>query len=193
AKILVRKLLTSEKEFHLILIKNPKIPDSDFFKSLDNLSPISFSKLEERLHFIDFDNNTNNLDLKNLEKVISDISDTVYSNFNSEIDKLMENEQYNVALLMGYITVEKTLREFYKDLSFINYKLSDKLIESKIITPKDAKTLMEARNLRNQIAHGTLDYVLKREEVIKFLNLFKKIQKILKMHFEKTQNPKPTL
>ncbi|MEJ8529481.1 SIR2 family protein [Acinetobacter baumannii] len=193
AKILVRKLLTSEKEFHLILIKNPKIPDSDFFKSLDNLSPISFSKLEERLHFIDFDNNTNNLDLKNLEKVISDISDTVYSNINSEIDKLMENEQYNVALLMGYITVEKTLREFYKDLSFINYKLSDKLIESKIITPKDAKTLMEARNLRNQIAHGTLDYVLKREEVIKFLNLFKKIQKILKMHFEKTQNPKPTL
>ena len=191
AKILIRKLLTSEQDFHLILIKNPNKPTSDFLKSLDNLSPTSYSKLEERLHFIGCDNN-NQLDLEGLERLISNISETIYSNFNSEIDKLMENKQYNVALLMGYITVEKTLREFYKDLNIIGYKLSDKLIESKIITPRDSKILIEARNLRNKIAHGAIDYDLEKEAVVKYLNLFKKIQKALKVHIEKQPITKPS-
>jgi uncharacterized protein YutE (UPF0331/DUF86 family) len=188
AKILIRKLLTTEQDFHLILIKNPNNPISDFFKSLDNLSPSSYSKLEQRLHFIGHNDNNDQLNLEDLEKLISNISETIYSNFNSEIDKLMENKQYNVALLMGYITVEKTLREFYKDLNIMSYKLSDRLIESKIITPRDSKTLISARNLRNQIAHGAIDYDLEKEEVIKYLNLFKKIQKALKVHLEKQQN-----
>ncbi|GEM_PF-453887 len=183
AKILIRKLLTLQNDFHLILIKNPNKPDFDFIKSIDNLSQAGRSKLEERLHFIGC--KENELDLQELEKVLSDISDKIYSNFSTEINKLIENEQYNVALLMGYITVEKNLRDFFEDFNIISYKLSDRLIESKIINQKDAKLLIEARNLRNKIAHGMIDYDIKREVVIKYLNLFKKIEKSIKTQIDK--------
>ena len=182
-KILIRKLLTTKNDFHLILVGNPNKPDFDLINNIENISQDGISKIEERLHFIGF--KENELDLEELEKVISNISDRVYSNFNAEIDKLIENQQYNVALLMGYITVEKKLRDFYKDLNLISYKLSDKLIESKIITQKDSKLLIEARNLRNQIAHGMIDHDIEREVVIKYLNLFKKIERSIKIQIDK--------
>lgn len=182
-KILIRKLLTTKNDFHLILVGNPNKPDFDLINNIENISQDGISKIEERLHFISF--KENELDLEELEKVISNISDRVYSNFNAEIDKLIENQQYNVALLMGYITVEKKLRDFYKDLNLISYKLSDKLIESKIITQKDSKLLIEARNLRNQIAHGMIDHDIEREVVIKYLNLFKKIERSIKIQIDK--------
>ncbi len=77
---------------------------------------------------------------------------------------------------MGYITFEKSLRDFYKDSRFASYKLSDRLIKDNIISSDEAPILFEVRDLRNKIAHGLNQNKLSKDTVQQYLEFFKKIQ-----------------
>ncbi|WP_350458536.1 SIR2 family protein [Acinetobacter pittii] len=177
----IRRLITSKDNFHLIIIQDSSqnIDIDAFYKPLKKLQPNTSDRINNQLHFINFDKNKNSIDLEKLEKILSIISHKVYSNFDNETQKLLRNKQYNIALLTGYITLEKTLREYFKDYKLHPLKLSDRLIQENIIAKNDARLLLEARTLRNQVAHGLTDIELTEKNVLDYLNLFKRIQEKL--------------
>ena len=59
------------------------------------------------------------------------------------------------------------------------FKLPQRLVNSKIITIDEAETLMEARLIRNKIAHGQNDEKLTKEITLRYLEFFKSIQERL--------------
>lgn len=180
-EFLIKKVITSKSDFNLILIKNPEKPFNlnHFYKSLNDLSDGSMERIQSRIHFITLDKNLNQIDLKELEDVLKIISDQVYDQFDTEIKKLLKNKQYEAALLMGYITFEKSLREFYKETHFTAFRLPQRLLKNEIINENEVGILTEARLLRNKIAHGQNDEKLTKETVVKYLEFFKRIQERL--------------
>lgn len=180
-EFLIKKVITSKTDFNLILIKNPDnhFNLNNFYKTLNNLSNESIENIQSRIHFITLDKKINQVDLKELESVLKIISDQVYDQFDNEIKFLLKNKKYEAAILMGYITFEKSLREFYKDSHFTAFKLPQRLVNSKIITIDEAETLMEARLIRNKIAHGQNDEKLTKEITLRYLEFFKSIQERL--------------
>ncbi|WEH87988.1 hypothetical protein [Acinetobacter soli] len=159
--------------------KNNLFVKNKFFNSLNSLREESFEKIKSRVHFINLDKELNQTDFNQLEKILKFISDQVYDQFDNETENLFKSKQYDIALLMGYITLEKSLRNFYKDSRFSSYKISDRLIKDEIITLTEAETLVKARNLRNNIVHGISDHKLNKDEVKKYLDFFKIIQERL--------------
>lgn len=180
-EFLIAKVIKSKSDFHLIIAvdKNNLFVKNKFFNSLNSLREESFEKIKSRVHFINLDKELNQTDFNQLEKILKFISDQVYDQFDNETENLFKSKQYDIALLMGYITLEKSLRNFYKDSRFSSYKISDRLIKDEIITLTEAETLVKARNLRNNIVHGISDHKLNKDEVKKYLDFFKIIQERL--------------
>ncbi|WP_404230494.1 SIR2 family NAD-dependent protein deacylase [Acinetobacter venetianus] len=177
-EFLIEKVIKSQSDFHLIIAKNIDNPFSknNFYKSINTIREESLDKIKSRVHFINFDKKLNQVDFNELENILKSISDHVYDQFDSEIANLFKTKQYDIALLMGYITFEKSLRDFYKDSRFASYKLSDRLIKDNIISSDEAPILFEVRDLRNKIAHGLNQNKLSKDTVQQYLEFFKKIQ-----------------
>ncbi|PTV57623.1 DUF4145 domain-containing protein, partial [Acinetobacter seifertii] len=108
------------------------------------------------------------------------ISSQIYQNFDKETERLLKSRNYNLALITGYISFEKSLREYYKNTRFIQPKIHSMLLKDELINNEQASLLDEARLLRNRIIHGDENIKLTKEQVNKFLETLKLVQEKLK-------------
>jgi hypothetical protein len=177
-ELVIKKLNNTDSDFELIVVKNSEnnMTSSDFYEKIKNLKSINAEKIINRTHLINFDIEKNLIDVKALELILNKISNEIYQKFDLETQKLLRGKQFNLALITGYISFEKSIREHYKNNRFVQTKLYSMLLEDNIIDQEQANILNEARYIRNRIIHGDDDIKLSKEQVTKLLEVLKFVQ-----------------
>ena len=177
-ELVIKKLNNTDADFELIVVKNSKnnMTSSEFYEEIKHLKLINSEKIVNRIHLINFDVEKNLIDIKSLETILNKISNEIYHKFDLETQKLIRSRQYNLALITGYISFEKSIREHYRNYRFVQSKLYSMLLEDEIIDKEQALILNEARHLRNRIIHGDDNIKLNKEQVTKLLETLKYVQ-----------------
>ncbi|MEG1313912.1 MAG: SIR2 family protein, partial [Bacilli bacterium] len=188
-EIIIDKIINSTDKFHLILIKD-KATDSNpneilyqYLSKINSTTKIQLnSEIFNRIHYINFDKILNQIDLNSLESLMQKLSNDIYENFDKETNDLLKNGQYDMALLTGYISLERAIRGAYHDSPryYPTIKLFEILVKTGQISTEDYDLINEARILRNLLAHGQATKKLTKSEVTKFLKSFEKIKDNLK-------------
>lgn len=178
ANIIFNKFLHSNENFNIIIIQDK----NDFFSTNHPIykmildQKISKTK-SSRIHIIDFDTKLHNIDIENLENVVKELSIKIYAKFDRETNLLLENNQYETALLTGFISLEKALRSFFPEQKMYSpLKIFKILFDDKLINQEEYQVLNHARMIRNTIVHGDSTVGIDKNTVIIFLELFEKIK-----------------
>lgn len=181
-EIIIKKLIQSKDEFDLIIVKSSQniLTVDDFYQNIKHLNIINHEKTRNKIHLVNFDSEKKLIDTQKLESLLINISSQIYQNFDEETERLIRSRNYNLALITGYISFEKSIREYYKTTRFIQHKLNSMLLEENLISNDQEIILNEVRLLRNRIIHGDENIKLTKEQVTSFLETLKIVQKKLK-------------
>jgi|SRR5690554_2966042 len=177
-ELVIKKLNNTNSDFELIIVKSSEnnMTSAEFYESIKHLKLINAEKIVNRTHLINFDVETNLIDIKALETILNKISNEIYHKFDLETQKLIRSRQFNLALITGYISFEKSIREHYRNNRFVQPKLYSMLLEDEIINKDQALILNEARHIRNRIIHGDDNVKLTKEQVTRLLETLKFVQ-----------------
>jgi len=181
-ELIIKRLIQSKDDFDLIVVKSSKLilTVDDFYNKIKHLDISDHVKIKNKIHLVDFDLEKKLIDTKNLELLLTTISSQIYQNFDKETEKLLKARNYNLALITGYISFEKSIREYYRNTRFTQLKLHSMLLQEELIDNEQASILDEVRFLRNRIIHGDENIKLTKEQVTRFLETLKMVQEKIK-------------